>query len=51
VDSRERSVDFSRLDLPVLDLSDLETAWSEDEVWKVIKSIPTDKAPAPMVCR
>jgi hypothetical protein len=35
------------LDLPVLDLSDLETAWSEDDVWKVIKSMPTDKAPGP----
>jgi hypothetical protein len=47
VDSREGSVDFSRLDLPVLDLSDLESAWSKDDVWKVIKSMPTDKAPGP----
>ena len=47
VDVRQRTVDLAALNLPSLDLSDLESPWSVDEVWEVIKSMPVDKAPGP----
>lgn len=47
--SFERSSRFelSTLGLPSLNLSDLETLFSEDEVWRTINSLPNDKAPGP----
>ncbi|KAM0823401.1 hypothetical protein ACQ4PT_070893 [Festuca glaucescens] len=47
VDSRARSVDLGNLGLPIIDLVDLENAWTVEEVWNVIKSMPADKAPGP----
>ena len=45
VDVRQQTVDMASLNLPSLDLFDLESPWSVEEVWEVIKSMPVDKAP------
>ena len=45
--SRTRRFDLSRLGLPQLQLHSLETLFSEDEVWAVIRDLPCDKAPGP----
>jgi len=33
--------------MPSLDLTELETPFSEQEVWKTINLLPSDKAPGP----
>lgn len=45
--ARGHTFDFDHLGMPVLDLSDLEEIFLEDEVWQVIKEIPPDRAPGP----
>lgn len=45
--ARDYTVDLQHLGMNQLDLSDLETIFTEDEVWQVIKEIPPDRAPGP----
>jgi hypothetical protein len=35
------------LDLPSLNLSSLDVCFSEEEIWVVVRDIPTEKAPGP----
>lgn len=44
---RETTIDFSALDIPVVDLSELTTPFSEMEVQAVINDLPSDRAPGP----
>jgi len=44
---REVTVNLSELDMPSIGLSNLEAPISEEEVWKTISSLPSDKAPGP----
>ena len=44
---REMTVNLPELGMPNIDLHDLEAPFSEEEVWKTIKSLPSDKAPGP----
>ena len=44
---REATVNLEELNLPRIDLADLEVPFTEEEVWKTIQSLPTDKAPGP----
>jgi len=44
---REVTVNLTELDMPSLDLTELETPFSEQEVWKTINLLPSDKAPGP----
>lgn len=41
------SLDLDRLDLPAWDLSHLDMPFTKDEVLKIIKAMPLDKAPGP----
>lgn len=44
---RSRSIELSLLYPEEADLAELESSSTSDEVWKVISSMPTDKAPGP----
>jgi len=44
---REVTVNLSELDMPNIALNELEAPFSEEEVWKTINSLPSDKAPGP----
>lgn len=46
---RERShcLNLDVLDLPAVDASSLERAFSDDDVWTAISALPPDKAPGP----
>jgi hypothetical protein len=47
IQNREHAIDLEALNLPTHDLQDLETMFSEEEVWNVIKDLPCDRAPGP----
>src|SRR6185503_3991030 len=38
---------LSELNMPSIALNDLEAPFSEEEVWKTVRSLPSDKAPGP----
>jgi hypothetical protein len=40
-------IDFTKLNLPTLQLSTLDRCFSEEEIWQVIRSLLLDKAPSP----
>jgi hypothetical protein len=44
---RTGAINLELLDLPRLDLSQLEQRFTKAEVWEAIKSLPPDKAPGP----
>jgi hypothetical protein len=44
---RSRRVDFLAIGVPSAQLDHLENLFSEEEVWSVIKEMPSDKAPGP----
>jgi hypothetical protein len=44
---RNGAINLELLDLPRLDLSQLEQRFTKAEVWEAIKSLPPDKAPGP----
>ena len=44
---REVTVNFEELNMPSFDLSELESPFPEEEVWKTICSLPSNKAPGP----
>jgi hypothetical protein len=45
--ARTHSLDLDFLDVTPEDLSELEEAFTEEEVWEVIKHLPPGKAPSP----
>lgn len=45
--TREHSIDLEFLGIEPLDLSDLDNAFTEDEVWSIIKEMPAERAPGP----
>jgi hypothetical protein len=47
IQNREDSLNFDFLQLLASDLSELEEIFMEEEVWKVIKELPRDRAPGP----
>ena len=44
---RSRALNLQLLGVPTEELSHLETLFSEDEVWAVIRELPNDKVPGP----
>ena len=44
---REATINLEELNMPSFDLTDLEAPFTEEEVWKTIKSLPSDNAPGP----
>jgi len=44
---REVTINLDELAIPNFDLSELDAPFSEDEVWRTINSLPSDKAPRP----
>lgn len=44
---RSNRMHFAALGTPTLDLSSLEMCFSEEEVWAIIRSLPSEKAPGP----
>lgn len=44
---RNFTINLEALDIPSHDLTELDAPFSEDEVWKTISSLPSDKAPGP----
>jgi hypothetical protein len=44
---RQVTVHLAELDIPHHDLSGLDSLFTEEEVWKTICSLPSDKAPGP----
>ena len=44
---KEVTVNLVELDMPSLDLTELETPFSKEEVWKTINLLPSDKAAGP----
>uniref|UniRef100_A0A453F7Q2 Reverse transcriptase domain-containing protein n=1 Tax=Aegilops tauschii subsp. strangulata TaxID=200361 RepID=A0A453F7Q2_AEGTS len=46
-EERAFSLDQSLLRAAPFDLSNLEAPFTEDEIWRAVKSLPTGKAPGP----
>jgi hypothetical protein len=44
---RSRTINLDNLDIPRYDLEALDIPFSEEEVWNIIKNLPSDKAPGP----
>jgi len=44
---REHTVNLEELNMPRSDLAELDAPFTEEEVWKTIRSLPSDKAPGP----
>ena len=44
---REFTVNLEELATPRLNLEELDASFTEEEVWKTINSMPSDKAPGP----
>jgi hypothetical protein len=44
----DHTIDLQALGILSHDLADLELPFSEEEVWAIIKQMPSDKAPGPM---
>jgi hypothetical protein len=42
---REHTINLNELGVPMFDLSELDSPFSEEEVWATIKGLPADKAP------
>jgi hypothetical protein len=45
--ARELDINLDMLNIPSADLQELEDIFSEEEVWKVISDMPSDRAPGP----
>lgn len=45
--TRTRNINLAQIGMPQLDLSALDDAFTEEEVWAIIKAIPSDRAPGP----
>jgi hypothetical protein len=45
--AREYTINLAELGINAHDLSDLELPFTEEEVWRTIKQLPSDKAPGP----
>jgi hypothetical protein len=47
IQNREHTLNLEALDIPVADLSDLDSMFTEEEVWNTIREMPGDRAPGP----
>jgi hypothetical protein len=47
IQNREHSLNLEALNIPVADLSELDTMFTEEEVWNTIREMPGDRAPGP----
>jgi hypothetical protein len=45
--NREHTINLEALNIHVADLSDLDTMFTEEEVWNTIQEMPGDRAPGP----
>ena len=45
--AREHTVDLDFLNIQLLDLSEQDLVFQEEEIWDVIKDMPSDRAPGP----
>jgi hypothetical protein len=45
--NRVHTINLNELDVPMFNLSELDSPFSEEEVWATIKGLPADKAPGP----
>jgi hypothetical protein len=45
--AREHDISLQSLDLPLVDLSGLESRFAEEEVWAAIRSMPANRSPGP----
>jgi hypothetical protein len=45
--NREHTINLNEHGVPMFDLSELDSPFSEEEVWATIKGLPADKAPGP----
>ncbi|KAJ1287483.1 hypothetical protein BS78_02G013300 [Paspalum vaginatum] len=45
--SRLHGINLQRLNLPEVDLEGLDYCFSEEEIWNVIRELPSEKAPGP----
>ena len=45
--ARDFTLDLEDLGVTRIDLSEQDRVFSEDEIWGVIKDLPSDKAPGP----
>jgi hypothetical protein len=45
IQNREHTINLEALNIPVVDLSDLDTMFTEEEVWNTIREMPGDRAP------
>lgn len=46
-EQRTAWLDFTRLQIPTVDMHDSDHCFSEEEIWTVIQELPLDKAPGP----
>ena len=46
-ESREHTLDLQALGITAMDLSEQDLVFSEEEIWAVVKEMPSDKAPGP----
>jgi hypothetical protein len=44
---RSRTARLDILNLPTMDLSSIDVCFTEEEIWAVIRDIPSEKAPGP----
>jgi hypothetical protein len=44
---RTNSINLAALEIPRANLSGLGSKFTEDEIWKIIRALPADKAPGP----
>lgn len=44
---RDTTINLEEVNIPSHDLTELDAPFSEEEVWKTISSLPSDKAPDP----
>jgi hypothetical protein len=47
IQNREHTINLEALNIPVADLGGLDSMFTEEEVWKTIREMPSDKAPGP----
>jgi hypothetical protein len=47
IQNREHTLNLEALNIPVANLSDLDSMFTEEEVWNTIREMPGDRAPGP----
>jgi hypothetical protein len=47
IQNRQFTINLEEIDIPVMDLSELDHMFTEEEVWSTIREMPGDRAPGP----